>query len=144
MHQNEEISHSSLLSSALSVSFYKQIVVQSMVCISDLRGSLARALTSGRTIKRFICGCSLPCKGGSVRHPPQRFVWMMEGIKLRKLWQKLLSQKKKNWYRQLSPTHATTAGAFKSTTSESACMTLFIPGLCKQSVSLKSPQKHFG
>lgn len=89
------ISHSSLLSSALSVSFYKQIVVQSMVCISDLRGSLARALTSGRTISDSSVAVPFPVKEDQWGHPPQRFVWMMEGIKLRKALAEIIVSKKK-------------------------------------------------
>ena len=89
------ISHSSLLSSALSVSFYKQIVVQSMVCISDLRGSLARALTSGRTISDSSVAVPFPVKKDQWGHPPQRFVWTMEGIKLRKALAEIIVPPKK-------------------------------------------------
>ena len=46
--QNEEYHIPAFLSSVLSVSFYKWVVVQSMVCISDPSFGLALTLTSGR------------------------------------------------------------------------------------------------
>lgn len=121
------ISHSSLLSSALSVSFYKQHSVQSMYLHQTWRG-LAWALTSGRTISDSSVAvplCEIEDQWG---HPPQRFVWMMEGIKLRKALAEIIVSKKMAFV--AFTTHATAAGAFKSTTRNRHAI-LFIPGLFK-------------